>query len=524
MRNTQTGSSPRVERDRRPKTGSGTAHVTRRSVVSRYDAVVVGAGPAGCASAIDLALGGWRVLLVEKSTFPRDKVCGDFLSPRSLRVLDQLGCGPALRALRPNRLDRSTLYLNGEEICTGLIPKVADLDAYGLVVPRVTLDEVLFRRSQAVGVTTVEGFEAKDVGAVGDGVEVVGRAGDRSRAYRGRVAIVASGARTKLSSLLGVVQPARGGDLIALRAYFEGVEGDPRMAGIFFDDAYFPGYAWLFPLGEGRANVGLGMVMDVAKRYGINLRRCFLRWLDTDAGMRAMVGGARRQGRIVGWPLTTYCGTDGNYADRVIVVGDAASFVDPINGEGIHTALESARMAASVADEGLREDDLSAPFLSRYERRWRSAFQRDLLASDLIVTLIKNRELLPLWTLSLRMIAHRALLDPAFAAICGGVLSGVIPTHNSLAPKVTTAALRQPPEFWLRTGPEVRRALEAVLASIAPTPRQGQSWDAKALETEYATAWALEVGEKAWRLLRAFTKPDVPPALSQVDRRSTSSA
>ena len=492
--------------------------------MTRYDAVIVGAGPAGCASAIDLALGGWRVLLVEKSTFPRDKVCGDFLSPRSLRVLEQLGCSPALRALRPNRLDRATLYLNGQEICTGQIPTVADLDGHGLVVPRVTLDEVLFRRSQAAGVTTVEGFEVYGVVPVGDGVEVVGRAGDRSRAYAGRVAIVASGARTKLSSLLGVAQPAGGADLIALRAYYEGVEGDPRMAGIFFDDDYFPGYAWLFPLGEGRANVGLGMVMDVAKRYRINLRSSFLHWLDNDAGVRAIVGGARRQGRIVGWPLTTYDGSAGTHSDRVVVVGDAASFVDPINGEGIHTALESGRIAAYVANEGLRAGDLSAAFLSRYEHRWRSAFQRDLLTSDLIVTLIKNRELLPLWTLTLRMIAQRALLDPAFAAICGGVLSGVVPTRRSLSPKVTTAAMRQTPDFWLRNAPEVKRALEAVLASIAPTPRQGQSRDAKALESEYAIGWALEVGKKALRLLNAFTISEGPPAASPVDRRPTSSA
>ena len=474
-----------------------------------FDAVVIGAGPAGSASAIGLALNGWRVLLLEKSTFPRDKVCGDFLSPFSLRAVDELGCGRELRALGANRVDRSSLYLNGEEISSGWMPQVDNLDAYGLVVPRMTLDEILFRRAQAVGVDTVEGVEVQGIAVERGGVDVIGRADGRSRLYGGRMAIVASGARSSLPLRMGVATRPRDAELIALRAYYEGIDGDPRMSGIFFNDDYFPGYAWLFPLGGGRANVGLGMVMDVAKRYGINVRTAFLRWLDTDARVREMLGDGRRQGRIVGWPLTTYCGTHGNYGDRVLVVGDAASFVDPINGEGIHTALESARIAASVADQGLRAGDLSASVLSRYEREWRSAFHRDLLTSDLIVTLLRNRELLPVWTLSLRMISRRAVLDPEFAAICGGILAGVVPAHQSLSPKVTTSALTLPPDFWLRNAGEVRRAFEAVLTSLAPTPRSGQSWDAKAVESKYATSWLVEVVTKAWRLVNAFANSDL---------------
>jgi hypothetical protein len=133
-------------------------------------------------------------------------------------------------------------------------------------------------------------------------------------------------------------QPRRGERsslyLFALRAYYEGVAGDPGTAGIFFGAGYFPGYAWLFLSGQGRANLGMGMVMDVSKHYGINVRERFMRWLEEDEGVRERLMGAHLKGWVVGGPLPTYRGNQGNYAERVLVVGDAGRFVEPRQRRG----------------------------------------------------------------------------------------------------------------------------------------------------------------------------------------------
>lgn len=499
------GQLPAHERARPGGPGHGRARP--RGGRADYDVVVVGAGPAGSAAAIGMALSGWRVLLVDKATFPRDKVCGDFLSPRSLTALGQLGCWEAVSLAQPYSIRRSVVHLNGELISAGAMPEMAGLPGYGLVIPRMIFDEILFRRAEQAGAKTAERFEVEQISVGAHGVTVSGQSSGRSQSFASRLVIIADGARSQLASSLGVA-PRRDGrrDLFALRAYYDGVASDPGTAAIFFDEAYFPGYAWMFPVGGGRANVGMGMVMDVSRRYGINVRERFVHWLAEDPRLRELLGGARLDGRIVGWPLSTYRGSHGNYANRVLVVGDAGHFVDPVNGEGIHTALETARLAVAVASDALAADDLAVGSLRAYERRWRAALDLDLRTSDLMVTVVKNRALLPLWLLLIRMIAERAATDRDFADRCGGVLAGVVPSHQGLSSELAVKTLFQPPDFWLRNHREVGQAMAAVLtAGGRPAPVAGAARD-RVGESEYALRWALDVIMKTWGVSDGLSK------------------
>src|SRR5437868_1973428 len=102
---------------------------------------------------------GWRVLLLDKASFPRDKVCGDMISPRSQRVLDALGCAADIEAASPNRVDAGAFFLGGRPIMAADVPSVDNLTNYGYVLPRLAFDEILFRRAQAVGVRTLERYD-----------------------------------------------------------------------------------------------------------------------------------------------------------------------------------------------------------------------------------------------------------------------------------------------------------------------------------------------------------------------------
>jgi geranylgeranyl reductase family protein len=486
---------------------------------TRYDTIVIGAGPGGSAAAITLARAGWSVLLVDKAQFPRDKVCGDFVNPRSLRVLDGLGCSAALGRAAPNRLEAAHLYLDGEQITAGRIPRSGNLPDYGCTLPRFELDEIIFRQAQAVGVETVENCTVTDVRVERDQATVLAQQAGRTHAFQGRLVIGADGAHSVAARAAGVPARSSKNIIVALRAYFEGVKGDPSVADIFFDRSYSPGYAWIFPLGGGRANVGLGMVQDVYQSYQINLRERFNAWLETDPIARSRLRNARRQGRIVGWPLNTYDAAGRNYCERVMLIGDAASFVDPINGEGIHTALESARIAAAVAGEALQADDLSAAFLARYEHRWREAFDLDLRTADLIVTIVKNRSLAGIWLLGLKMIGEKALTDERYAAICGGILAGVTPTRDSLSPELFIKTLLHGPGFWQRnlglsadrgmTGlvseglSALSSALDAV-SEMAQRPGQTIEWGLDVMTKGLSLTARLGQDYAEDRMLRAF--------------------
>ena len=203
-----------------------------------YDVIVVGAGPGGSAAAIILAGMGWEVLLLDKAVFPRDKVCGDFISPRSLRVLYALGCWPALQEASPNRVESASLYLNGELLTAGVIPQVEHLPNYGYTLPRTILDEIVFRQAQSAGVETIEGCEIKDILIGEDFVMLQAEHDGNSRTFSGRLAIGADGARSTIGQILGMERGDSKSIILALRAYYKDVDGDPSEAAIFFDESY----------------------------------------------------------------------------------------------------------------------------------------------------------------------------------------------------------------------------------------------------------------------------------------------
>jgi geranylgeranyl reductase family protein len=322
------------------------------------DVIVVGAGPGGSATATYLARHGVDVLLLEKARFPRDKVCGDGLTPRATRELISLGVDTSgwqrTRGLR--------FLGRGRELVLDW-PQTDTFPDYGLVRTRAQLDEVLVRHAVRSGArlvegTTVTGPLRDDTGRV---VGVLARSADEDRedgrlvAHRAKVVVACDGVSSRLATNAG--RPRRSDRVmgVAVRAYYRTPRVEDYLVSyleLWRDDNagrrhLMPGYGWLFPLGDGRVNAGLG-ILDTSRAFGhTDLKDVMRRWVDS-LGDGWELAHDVAAGPIRGAALPMGLNRTPLYADGLLLVGDAAGMVNPFNGEGIDYALEAARVSAEV--------------------------------------------------------------------------------------------------------------------------------------------------------------------------------
>lgn len=397
------------------------------------DVVVVGGGPAGAATAGRLARSGLDVLIVEAKRFPRDKVCGDFVGPVALRELAELGVAGVPDYRSTNVIRKAALFIDGEELITRLIPQVPGLPASGRVIPREILDNWIFRNALAAGARVME--EARFTGFVvhEDHVVIRIKSASGTSALRARLLVGADGSTSSVAPALRGRPMRKDNRIIALRAYYTNVGGAEDQADLYFSPDSFPGYYWLFPAGRGLANLGVGMVRETLPPTEEHLRTLLDRVISQDVALATRLAGAEQAGRVVGFPLTTYDHSLPVTADRVMLVGDAAGLINPLNGEGIQYALLSARWAADAVRECAERGDWSNASLAPYGRAVRAELRYDMALSNLIVQLIRNRSLNEVWMRALRIIVARARQDPEYAYLAGGILAGLLPARVAMS-------------------------------------------------------------------------------------------
>jgi menaquinone-9 beta-reductase len=336
------------------------------------DVIVVGAGPAGSTAAASLARRGRDVLLLDRAEFPRDKPCGDGIPPGTVGILHDLGLRDQLRDARfaPVRAVR-LVSGTGRDFSLEFTPRRVDAEFF--IAPRVQFDDLLRRHAIASGAR----FECARVrGPVRDGERIVGvRAqfnGDE-RDIGARVVIAADGATSVVSRALPLAKPPEEHRGVAIRAYLDGIATLPATVEFHFSTALAPGYGWIFPLDERRANVGVIMRTDRFKRRGVSLEKLLNEFL-ASPDVRKRLKPAARPAEIASWQLP-YATPDSERRafDGALLVGDAGRFIDSLTGEGIHHAVVTAAIAAEVADEALARPDSASEILATFDARCRRA-------------------------------------------------------------------------------------------------------------------------------------------------------
>jgi geranylgeranyl reductase family protein len=303
------------------------------------DVVVVGAGPAGCAAAITAVAHGLSVVCVDKATFPRDKTCGDGLTANALRLLEQLGLShDEFVATAPAAVTETVIVSPSGR--RAVLPLPAG-GAHAAVVPRASQHAALVARARRRGVQIREACAVEKVVEHQHGVQV-----DDIFA---RYVVAADGHWSPVRRLLEPDAPRDLGEWHAVRQYFDGV--DAQRLWVLFERDLLPGYAWVFPLPEGRANVGYG-VLRADGRSGRELKDLWPGLLERPV-MREILGpDAKPIETVHAWPIPTRYSPDRMQTGRVLFAGDAAGVVDPMTGEGIAQAIETGMLAAEAIASG----------------------------------------------------------------------------------------------------------------------------------------------------------------------------
>jgi geranylgeranyl reductase family protein len=373
-----------VETERPPLGTVGGVH-------ARADLVVAGAGPAGVAAAITAQGRGLDVVVLDRAHFPRDKTCGDGLTAAALRHLEALGVVvPRLPAAGVHEV-----VLVAPDHWQVELP-LPDVGFHAAVVERAHLDAALVARARAVGVTVYEDTPVEEVVDEPDGVRI--RTGTGAE-FRGRFVVAADG---HYSSVRRGRDKRTGPDLgtwHALRQYYRSV-GDPRLW-VCFEPDLLPGYAWVFPLPDGRANVGFGVLRT--DHDGKALKRLWAE-LPNRAPLRAALGpAAEPEASARAWPIPGSYSASRLSDGRVLYVGDAAGVVDPMTGEGIAQALETGALAAATIADGGDVETIRGRYRHAVDRslgrdlRFAGALQRLLHSPKMAGAAIRAAGLSP-WT------------------------------------------------------------------------------------------------------------------------------
>lgn len=357
--------------------------------------MVVGAGPAGSAAAYFMARRGLDVVLLDRAEFPRDKTCGDGLTPSATTVLRAMGVLDDLLAAGRQVTGLDVVAPGGRQ-AGAAIPERDGI--FAMAVPRLLLDDRLRGSAVGAGARFEGGVHATTLEADGHGVSVIGDRAGRPVVFRATMAVVATGASIGMLRHSGLL--SRDPEFaIAARTYVEGSLPPGGRLQVRFDGVPLPGYGWIFPVSDTLMNVGAGAYPLPAGASAAGVLRAFM----ASPRVAEALQGGRQVGGVKSYPLRMDFARAPTFGPRSLLAGEAAGLVNPLSGEGIHYALMSGRLAAERILDMVQRGDFSPEQHEVYDRQLRQRFQEVYETCALFRRLFMRRRVLDL-------IAHLARL------------------------------------------------------------------------------------------------------------------
>ena len=351
-----------------------------------YDVIIVGAGPAGATCALQLRHSNLNVLLIDKATFPRSKTCGDAITGRSIKTLYRC-CQELVEQFRSfpqkTEIKHTRLNINSR--------KPVDIhwvnEAY--CCRRTDFDYALLQgvRQYAPNVQILEGFPVDDIvqDDTAPGRFLVGNS-SQQRYFSTQFLVGSDGTQSLVSKKLTTTRLEQNHHAGAVRAYFSGVKDlHLNRTEVFVLPEFMPGYFWVFPLSEDMANVGFGMLTRSIARRKVNLKDAVYAFIQASPELRTRFAESTQVGKLEGFGLALGSRRVPLSGDHFLLIGDAASLIDPASGEGISNAIVSGKVAAETIVAAFKAQDFSADFVKMYEKQLFKIIEKELKTSTILL-------------------------------------------------------------------------------------------------------------------------------------------
>ncbi len=348
--------------------------VILRNEILKYDVVIIGGGPSGCACALRLKDSGLKVALIDKYEFPRDKVCGDAIPGRAIKTLNSIDpqYAAAFKKFPAKCVTKKTsLFYKNKTITFSWV-----LEAY--TCARYEFDNFLFSLVREYTKTDIfTSTQADLVSTTEDGISISIKGNNKK--FETKLLIGADGAHSVAAKQLAAQTLDRKHHVGSVRAYFTGLANmDSLTTEIYFNKRFLPSYLWVFPLPGDTANVGFGMLSSEISKQKINIRKAIYEFIETSPVLKQKFKDAKHIGELEGFGLPLGSNIKTISGPHFMLCGDAASLIDPATGDGIGNAMLSGKLAAEQAVRCFKENNFSSAFIKSYDNTVIKALGKEL--------------------------------------------------------------------------------------------------------------------------------------------------
>ncbi len=366
--------------------------------MNKAEILISGAGPAGIATSLFLSKLKIPHTIIDKASFPRDKICGDALSGKVVHILNKID--PQIVAEFSKNSNQFTgsygicfFAPNGKklEVPFSMKPDIFK-NAPGFITRRINFDNFLFNRLDKNFTNVEEQTELINLEKEDGGITAHLKSIKGNYQKKFKIIVGADGDRSIVSKKLDPLKKNLSNYCAALRAYYTGVKGthENNFIELHFIKDLLPGYFWIFPMNDGSANVGIGMLSEVVARKKINLRKKMDDIITNHPAIKNRFEGAKLESEIHGWGLPLGSARRSLSGDNFILTGDAGSLIDPFTGEGIGNALYSGMLAAETISEAIIANKFDKKFLLSYEKKLYQNLGKEISLSRGIQKLAHN--------------------------------------------------------------------------------------------------------------------------------------